>query len=169
MKVTTRSYDTARTGSNRQETTFTTHNVGNNLIVKQLSLETHDDRCIEAQPLYVSGLKMTDGQVRDVVYVCTMANNVWAFDANTGKPIWPKPTLLAPPIKPKLKPRPGFPEATDIDLWGINDHWGILSTPVIDPDHNKMYVVLWASPSGDPANAQHQIHEIDIITGAKLR
>ena len=169
MNVTTRSYDTARTGTNRQETSFTTHNVGNNLMVKVFSLETNDDPCIEAQPLYVAGLKMSDGVMHDVVYVCTMANSIWAFDATTGKPIWAKPSQLAPPVRPKPTPRPGFPNATDIDLWGINEHWGILSTPVIDADDKHMFVALWTSKDGNPANAQHQIHKLDITSGAVLK
>jgi outer membrane protein assembly factor BamB len=169
MKVTTRSYDAARTGANREETTFTTHNMSNNLMVKELSLHVDDDPRIEAQPLYVGGLKMADGKTHNVLYVCTMANNVWAFDVDTGKTLWAKPTHLAPPVKPKLTPKKGFPHATDIDMWGINILWGILSTPVIDPETNRMYVVLWTSPTGEAAHAEHQIHEIDIVSGAKLR
>lgn len=135
MKVTTRSFDSARTGANREETTFTTHNMGNNLMVKEHSLHlVDDDPRLEAQPLYVSGLKMADGKAHNVLYVCTMANNVWAFDVDTGKALWAKPTNLGRPIKPKPQPGKGAPSASDIDLWGINILWGILSTPVIDAE-----------------------------------
>ena len=169
MKVTTRSYDASRTGSNLEETVFTPHDVGNNLMVKKFSLHLDDDPRIEAQPLYIPALKMSDGKIHDVIYVCTMANNVWAFDANTGKAIWAKPTHLATPIKPQATPHDGFPDSTDIDIWGINILWGILSTPVIDSESNRMYVVLWASSDGSEAQATHELHEIDITNGNKLR
>jgi outer membrane protein assembly factor BamB len=169
MNVTTRSYHASRIGWNDEETVFTPSDVGRNLMVKRLSLEVNDDPRIEAQPLYMSGLKMSDGQNHNVVYVCTMANNVWAFDVDTGKTLWAKPTNVGPPIKPKPTPRPGFPHSTDIDLWGVNQLWGILSTPVIDPDTHRMYVVAWSSVDGSEQKANHELHEIDIVSGQKLR
>ena len=124
MNVTTRSYHASRSGWNDEETVLTPGDVGRNLMVKKLSLEVNDDPRIEAQPLYMSGLRMSDGQIHNVVYVCTMANNVWAFDVDTGKHIWAKPTNLGNPVKPKPTPRAGFPNSTDIDLWGVNVLWG---------------------------------------------
>lgn len=156
MQVTTRSYDNARTGANTQETVLTPQNVGSNLLVKRFSMNFDDDPRLEAQPLYVPGVKMGDGKTRDVVYVCTMANNVWAFDANTGQPIWAKPTNLGSAVKPK---------GTEIDMFGINKLWGILSTPVIDASSGKLYAVNWTSPDGTVANAIHQLHAVDISTG----
>ena len=169
MNVTMRSYNAARTGANEEESDFTPQVVGNNLMVKRFSIELMDDPRLEAQPLYVSGLKMSDKVVHDVLYVCTMGNNIWAFDANTGKAIWAKPTNLGPPIKPKPMPHAGFPDATEIDIWGVNILWGILSTPVIDPDTNRMYVACWTSVDGTLSKAVHQLHEIDITSGRKLR
>jgi len=90
---------------------------------------------------------MNDGKLHDVIYVCTMANNIWAFDANDGKPIWKTPTNLGKPIKPNPAPHPGFPTRRDIDLWGVNILWGILGTPVIDHDTNKIYVVVGPVPT----------------------
>lgn len=169
MKVTTRSYNVSRTGANREETVLTPHTLARNLMVKHLSLHVDDDPRIEAQPLYISGIKMNDGKVHDVVYVATMANNIWAFDANDGKPIWKGPTNLGRPIKPKSTPHTGFPTATEIDLWGVNILWGILGTPVIDSATNKLYAVIWTSPDGSLAQAVYQLHEVDITDGKALR
>jgi hypothetical protein len=167
--VFTRSYNAARTGANPNETELTPQDVGNNLLVKLFSLNFDDDPRLEAQPLYVPGVKMNDGKVHDVVYVCTMANNVWAFDASDGSQIWNPAVSLGRPIKPAPKPHPGFPNASEIDLWGINFLWGILSTPVIDPDTKRMYVVCWTSPNGSLAKAIFQLHELDITSGADVR
>jgi len=156
--VLTRSFDSARTGANREETTLTPSNVGSNLLGKLTSLHFDDDKRLEAQPLYVSQLKMNDGQVRDVVFICTMANNVWAFDANTGKVIWKH--NIGAPIDP-----PRWPDHRNIDRWGINHLWGVLSTPVIDRDTNTLYLVNWTSVDRSLEKATHHLHAIDITSG----
>jgi PQQ enzyme repeat len=169
VAVTTRSFNNSRTGANLEERELVPALVGDNLLVKRFSLHFDDDPRLEAQPLYVPGITMSDGRVRDVVYVCTMANNVWAFDAGDGQPIWKAPTSLGTPIRPKLQPHPGYPTASEIDMWGVNILWGILSTPVIDLDTKRMYVVAWTSPDGTLARAEYELHELDISSGGKLR
>ena len=159
MNVITRSFDAARTGGNTHETELTPQNVGSNLLVKRLSLHVNDDPRIEAQPLYVAGVHTPRG-VRDVVYVCTMANNVWAFDVNNGHQVWQAPVNLGRPVKPN---------GTEIDMFGINILWGILSTPVIDDETGRMYVVCWTSPDGSVGKAVHQLHVLDIETGASAK
>lgn len=158
MNVLTRSYDAARTGANTVETVLNPQNVGSNLLVKLFSLQVNDDPRIEAQPLYVKGVHTPHG-VRDVVYVCTMANNVWAFDATNGQQVWNRPVNLRRPIKPN---------GTEIDMFGINILWGILSTPVIDPDTGRMYVVCWTSHDGTVNSAVHQLHALDMATGNQV-
>ena len=59
--VLTRSYDYARTGANTQETVLTPQAVGANRLVKRFSLNFNDDPRLEAQPLYVPGVTMNDG------------------------------------------------------------------------------------------------------------
>jgi len=173
MNVLTRSYDPARTGANLNETILTPAKVGSNLMVKAFSLHFNadhkDDDRLEAQPLFVPNLHMSDGKTHDVVFVCTMANNVWAFSAADGKPIWPHPTKLGPEVRPRSTPHQGYPHSTEIDMWGVNHHWGILSTPCIDLDAGMMYVVCWTSPDGSVAKAVYELHEINIKSGAPGR
>jgi len=157
VAVLTRSYDNARTGSNTQETVLTPAQVSQHGMKKLFSLQLSGDAVgIEAQPLIVPDVTMADGSVHDVVYLASMANTVWAFDANSGAQLWPRPISLGTPIAGNKK----------LDLYQINDHWGILSTPVIDLDTKTMYVVNWSSPDGSVANAVHRLHAIDIVTGA---
>ena len=144
--VLTRSYDNGRTGANTSETVLTPAVVSQGLR-KLFSLRVTDDPRIEAQPLYVPGLTMNDGQKHDVVYVFSMANTVWAFDANTGKRIWSAPVSLGPAFRPKVVSKAGQHRATEIDSWGINIRWGILSTPVIDLDAHMMYIANWTIDS----------------------
>jgi outer membrane protein assembly factor BamB len=165
---TTRSFDSARTSANLAETTLTPAKVGNNLMIKRTSLKFDDDPRLEAQPLYVPNLTMSDGKTHDVAYVCTMANHVWAFDSSTGKPIWAQPRALGRPIKPKSTPFPGFPSSSEIDLWGINILWGVLSTPVIDLETKTLYVLYWTSADGTVAQAVFKLAALNLADGTDV-
>lgn len=130
--VLTRSYDNGRTGANTDEKTLTPANVP--ALHKLFSLNVPDDPRIEAQPLFVPRMKMPDGKVHNVVYVCSMANTVYAFDADTGTILWS--TNLGPPFRPT----PG--DAVDVNP-PINVAWGILATPVIDVDGSTIFIANW--------------------------
>ena len=79
-------YDNARTGANLQETELKTLNVNVNQFGRLYSYAV--DGGVYAQPLYVSGLSIA-GAVRDVLYVATMNDKVYAFDADhSGTPLW---------------------------------------------------------------------------------
>ena len=162
--VLTRSYDNGRTGANTSETVLTPAVVSKGLR-KLFSLHITDDPRIEAQPLYVPGLTMSDGEKHDVVYVFSMANTVWAFDAQTEKQIWPKPVSLGPSFRPKVNSKPGQHRSTEIDSWGINIRWGILSTPVIDLDTHMMYIVNWTIDAG--GNRLLRLHGLKLEDGSE--
>src|SRR5262249_36850794 len=121
--VLTRSYDNGRTGANTSETVLTPATVSKGLKKLFSLVIAGDDPRIEAQPLYVPGITMNDGKIHDVVYVFSMANNVWAFDAVTGKRIWQNPVSLGPAFRPKVTSKPGEHRSTEIDSWGINIRW----------------------------------------------
>src|SRR6476469_5888367 len=83
MQILTRSFNTARTGAILQETILTPAKVGSNLLRKLFAMSCvsaefqHDpslEARLEAQPLYVGGLDI-DGRKRNIMYICTMANN----------------------------------------------------------------------------------------------
>jgi outer membrane protein assembly factor BamB len=147
--ILTRSYDNARTGSNTAETILTPTAIKARGLVKAFSLApTGADRCIEAQPLYVPGLLMPDGHRHDVIYVFTMSNTVWAYDAATGAALWPQPASLKPPFLPAWNDA--------VDSYHINRSFGILSTPVIDLQAGLIYIVAW--DTDDPAHQNRTIH-----------
>jgi hypothetical protein len=155
--VVTRSYNNARTGSYPFETTLTPDAVAIRGLkrVKSFAIEGDDPR-IEAQPLYVRGMQMPDGKKHNVLFVATMSNRVWAFDVESGES-WKTPQLGKPFTPPETQ-KPGQHRSTTIDAWGINISWGILSTPVIDLDANRMYLVNWMmQPNGHPALFAHRI------------
>jgi hypothetical protein len=156
-QVLTRSYDNGRTGANITETVLTPVLIGSKGLKRARSLVLQDggftdDPRIEAQPLYVPGIRMPDGNIHDVLFVASMGNFIWAFDVN-GNGFWRTPQL-GTPYKPAHDPKGNSPTATVIDSWGINILWGILATPVIDIDakpNPQMYFVNWRLQNGKPA------------------
>jgi outer membrane protein assembly factor BamB len=165
-QVLTRSYNNRRTGANTNETTLTPANVANLKKLRELALDPGDDPRIEAQPLYVPQLQIS-GAPHDALIVCTMANNVYAFDVNSGAKLWM--TNIGTPVSPKITGKTVFGlNESEIDSWGINIRWGILSTPVIDLDTKTLYVVAWSSPDGTRANASHKLHALNITNGAAV-
>jgi hypothetical protein len=153
--VTTRSYDNARTGATTDETVLTPVAVGTRGIRRLFSLNTPGDaRGIEGQPLVVPGVIMAGGSAHDVVYLADMANQVWAFDANDGAMLWKQ--QLGTPVQ----------GSQSIDLYQINDHWGVLGTPVIDAAAGIIYLVAWSSPDGSVPRAQHFCHALSLRDGS---
>ncbi|MBV8729708.1 MAG: PQQ-binding-like beta-propeller repeat protein, partial [Acidobacteriia bacterium] len=153
----TRSYDNARTGANLQETILTPAAIQTRGIKLLFTLNLPGDaRGCEAQPLIVPHVKLADGTIHDVVYVATMANQVFAFDANTGAQLWMVP--LGTPIK----------STTDIDSHMINDHWGVVSTPVADSGAGILYTCAWISKDGTAANGQHFLYALRLRDGQSV-
>jgi len=164
--ITTRSYNNSRTGLNDQETDLTPASVGTRGIAKLFSLRLPDDaRGTEAQPLIVPNVKLANGSVHDVVYLCSMGNHVYAYDAGDGNLLW-GPISLGPPVI--NNPRPIH--QINIDSKNINAQWGVISTPVIDLETQTMYVFRWTSPNSNPVNSlaasEYHLIAMDITNGS---
>jgi hypothetical protein len=138
------------------DTVLTVANVGGPGIRKYFSLYMEGDaRGAEAQALILPSVRGEDGVVRDVIITASMNNLVWAYDFNTSDILWVK--KLGIPIN----------GSGAIDMHNINDHWGLLSTGVIDPDTKTWYGVAWESPDGTAKNGAHFIHSLNIANGAQ--
>jgi outer membrane protein assembly factor BamB len=156
VTVNTRGYDFRRSGVNREETVLTAQAVAARGIKKLFTLATPDDaRGCEASPLVVPGVHLADGSVHDVVVLATMANWIYAFDADHGALLWSR--HLGTPIDGSQK----------IDAHLINQHWGILSTPVID--HGTIYGCAWISHDGTAEKGEHFAFAVDVATGTLTR
>ena len=91
VTVPTWRYDITHAGANTSETALTPANVNESSFGKLFSLTV--DGSVYAQPLYVSGLTMSDGLVHNVLFVATEHDSIYAFDADSNggvnaKPIW---------------------------------------------------------------------------------
>src|SRR5437762_3380834 len=81
--------DTNRTGANLSETVLNTSNV--NVRTFGTLFKRQVDGEIYAQPLYVPKVHIPGQPTRKVVYVATMHNSVYAFEADdpaASAPIW---------------------------------------------------------------------------------
>ena len=186
VNVLTQHNDLARTGWNNQETILTTGNVNTNSF-GFLFARPVDDQPF-AQPLVVSNVNIPSVGNRNVVYVCTVNNSVYAFDADNGNitaPYWQKnytPAGFRPTAKGDM--HPGLCGGYYGDFTG---NIGIVGTPVIDKASGTMYFLTkvvstapgvednhtWNSSVSNEeytytVGGFHQyLHAIDITTGAE--
>jgi hypothetical protein len=152
IAVWTRGYDNARSGSNTHEAILTAQAVGTRGIKQLFTLRVPDDaRGVEAMPLVAPGVTLDDGSKHDVVLLATMGNVVYAFDANDGKELWTR--KLGGPVN----------GTAAIDAHRINEHWGILSTPVVHD--GTLYGCAWISPDGRVKKAQHFAFALQLRNG----
>jgi hypothetical protein len=155
VSVLTRAYDPFRRGANTEEPILTADAVRTRGIKQLFTLRLPDDaRGCEASPLIVSGVKMPDGNTRDLVILATMGNGVYAFDANTGAELWRR--KLGTPIT----------GSNAIDAHLINQNWGVLSTPVILD--GVIYGCAWISKDGSVKGASHYAFALDVKTGQEV-
>jgi hypothetical protein len=147
--------DVARTGLYPNETILTPNNVNSSKFGLLRVLPV--DGKVDGQPLYLSNLT-AGGQLRNVVYAVTEHDSVYAFDADSGAPIWNTSIL-------------GSNETTSGDhgCSQITPEIGITSTPVIDRQAGAHGAVFVVGMSQDRSGSYHQrLHALDATTGQEL-
>jgi hypothetical protein len=149
-------HDLARTGLNPTETTLTLSNV--NAAKFGLLQNIPLDGKVDGQPLYLSHLGV-GGTTRDVVYVVTEGDSVYAFDADSFAQLWHLSLIPAG-------------ETTSDSVNGCDQvvpQIGITSTPVIDRSAGPNGTIFVVAMTKDSAGNYHQrIHALDVTTGEEL-
>jgi len=151
-------YDNLRSGANTTEVTLNPTNVNYKTFGK-LSTKPVDGY-VAAQPLYVPNVNIAGKGVHNVVFVATLHDSVYAFDAgdtNTA-PLWYTSILTYSPagattVSTTLKKDPGTTGWVEL---------GIASTPVIDPTTGTLYLV---AETYENSLVVHRLHALDITTG----
>jgi hypothetical protein len=146
--------DSARDGANTNETLLTPANVNKNSF--GLLFSTPVDYVVMAQPLYMPNVNIPGQGTHNVVYVATMADSVYAFDADTGAQLWYASMLN------------GGTVATGKNLpcsYGGFKEEGIIGTPVIDPNTTPNPTMYLVAKSVLNNTVRHQLHALDITTG----
>lgn len=149
VNILTNKMDNPRTGQNSNETFLTLSNVNSNQFGKLSTFNV--DGYIQAQPLYMSALTINGG-THNVVFVATLHNSVYAIDADTGVQLW----------QVNLGPSVGSTQEGCSGVTGFNEI-GILSTPVIDPLSNTLYLTSKTFVSSTAS--AYSLHALDITTG----
>jgi hypothetical protein len=169
----TRAWDNDRSGWNQHETVLTQANVKAKGLTRTTIIPVYGDaRGIESQPLILPAVQVADGSTHDVMVLPSMANVVRGVDATTGAALWQTPPL-GTPITGSDSLGPNGPGAMcpgpnqTIDCYQINQYWGVLSTGVIDPDTQRVYLVAWISPDGTPQNGKHYMVVLNVKDGTQ--
>ena len=156
--VTTYHYDNLRTGQNTHETTLTHANVNSSTfgLLGAFPVDGH----VDAQPLYLSSVAIPGQGTKNVLYVVTEHDSVYAFDADSvsgtsATTLWHSSVLAA-----------GETSSDDRNCGQVTPEIGITSTPVIDRTRNAIYLVAVSKTSG--GSYIHRVHALDLTTGAEL-
>ena len=154
VDVLTQHNNLGRTGANLKETVLTPADV-NAGHFGMLVRHVVDDQ-VYSQPLVVTEVKIGGG-THDVVYITTVNNSVYAFDANDSDdtaPFWHVNFGT-----------PANVNDHDFACTDMNGKMGIVGTPVIDKARGVIYV---AALTRVQAGFVQRLHALDMATGADL-
>jgi hypothetical protein len=156
--VTTYHYDNLRTGQNTHETVLTHANVNSSTfgLLGSFPVDGH----VDAQPLYLSAVAIPGQGTKNVLYVVTEHDSVYAVDADSvtstsATTLWHSSVLAA-----------GETSSDDRGCGQVTPEIGITSTPVIDRTRNAIYLVAVSKTSG--GSYVHRFHALNLTTGAEL-
>ena len=154
VNVLTANGDNNRTNANLHESYLTPQSFGPQSFGKLGSFPV--DGQIYAQPLYVSNLSFPNGTVHNVLFIATMHNTVYAYDADM-------PSIAGLFWQVNL----GQPFPTS--LWNaaytdISPEVGILATGAIDLNAGVLYVV---AESRQDSTAVFSLHALDLLRGTE--
>lgn len=157
VQVLTRAYDNQRTGANLSEKTLKPSNVNSRAFGKLFMLPVDDQ--IYAGLLYAADVRMGGGR-HNVLYVATVNNSVYAFDADRfGAPLWHRNFNGAGRPTRNTEVGRGCKEGYTDFIGNI----GVVGTPVIGPDRTMYFVTRTVEGTG----TVQRLHAIDITTGAE--
>jgi hypothetical protein len=158
IDVTTYAYDNLRTGQNTSEMTLTPASVNSSKFGKLGEFAV--DGLVDAQPLLLSNLNIPGTGSKNVLYVVTEHDSIYAFDADSisatgGTTLWHVSALLS-----------GETTSDARNCSQVTPEIGITSTPVIDRSRNAIYVVAMSKDS--QGNYFQRLHALDLTTGKEL-
>ena len=158
VSVVTQHNDNTRAGWNDHETALTTSTVNPQHFGKVLTLAVDDQ--VYAQPLVVGHVHVASGD-HNVVYVATVNNSVYAFDADNGARYWVKNYSAAGMRPPRNLDMTGACSGGYSDF---SNNIGIVGTPVIDSVRQVIYFV--ARSTDGNAFVQY-LHAASLIDGSE--
>jgi hypothetical protein len=145
--------DNARTGQNQTEAILNPANVKSSTFGLRFNFPV--DGKVDAQPLYVSGVRITAQGRHNVLYIATEHDSVYAVDADTGKQYWHVSVLGS-----------GETASDNRNCTQVSPEIGITATPVIDTKAGPHGTIFLVAMSKDTSGKYHQrLHALDLTTG----
>ncbi|HWY78144.1 MAG TPA: cadherin-like domain-containing protein, partial [Verrucomicrobiae bacterium] len=162
--VVTQHNDNGRTGMNLNELLLNVGNVNTNSF-GLLYTRPVDDQ-IYAQPLLATNINIPGRGTHNILIVATVNGTIYAFDADVPTltaPYWTNSFINPPNIVP--------PNNADMSALGacggayqdFSGKFGIVGTPVIDPNAGTIYLVVRTKEFS--TNFVQRLHALDITTG----
>lgn len=163
VSVVTQHNNNARTGLNPYEKELTVANVRKDKFGK-IGVFPVDDQ-IYAQPLIVSGLEMPGEGKKNVLFIGTVNNTLYAFDAEdlSGARCFWKKRLIPPGERPVRNT--DLSDACNGNYKDFSGNIGIVGTPVIDTIRNTLYVVTKSMEN--ETECHQRLHAINLLDGSE--
>jgi outer membrane protein assembly factor BamB len=160
-----RGFDFGRTSANTFEGTLTQANVANNSFNFGKLFDLPVDDSVYAQVLYASAVRIGRSSV-NVIYLATVNNSVYAFNADTGARVWSNEPVnlnnhFQPPTTGNLNAGAGCNDLSR-DKQTNSARTGIVGTPVIDSGSSTLYVVTRIL---EGSGIVYRLWALDIATG----
>src|SRR5690242_7708115 len=153
--------DNARTGQYLSEILLAPANVKPGSFGKRFYLPV--DGAVYAQPLYLPRVKIAGKGLRNVLFVATTHDSLYAFDADDNSGANAQPLWQVSFIDPAhgIGPVP----AGDVGCQVIWPELGVVGTPVIDAAAGTIYAI---AETKQPQNTYvFRLHAIDVTSGAE--
>ena len=148
----------SRTGVQSAETALTPANVSTASFGKLSTLTVDGD--LFAQPLYVGGVGMPDGNVHNLLMAVTSHGTLYAFDADGNNPA--SGSLWSESLLPSGE---RYAAASDYGCSNPPDA-GVIGTPVIDRATQTIYMVMKSITSTGGVYYQ-RLHALSLIDGSE--
>src|SRR6266446_5788654 len=151
--------DNSRTGQNHQELALAPATVTSSTFGRLFSCLL--DGNAYAQPLYVANLAIPGSGTRNVVFVATEKDSVFAFDADANPCVQLWKTNLIPAGEQAVP----TPELVGITSKNIVPFIGIAGTPAIDVSSSTLYVVAETQTTRVNPDYFERLYALDLATG----
>lgn len=161
VAVLTYHYDNSRTGQNTNETVLTPGNVAPSTFGLLFSYAVNGQ--VYAEPLYVPGISIPGKGTRNVLFVATQHDIVYAFDADSNAGIGRGLLWYVSLGTSALTPNNDFGNRYG-PYHDIDPEVGITSTPVIDIATGTIYLDAFTH---EGTAYYHRIHALNITNGTE--